>query len=620
MVGTIPAHVIKATHSASITSILGEGTDVEITSVGNEFYCAHRLTWPTCLAGLAEGTPLFDLKRYVSTSFSKVSRPLINIATCSGGLDSETSMALIGGSYHEALHLLLDRQTVPTMEEIQAMFGSWKYVKRLRELSPALATAVNVVADIRIERYGIAHFPGVEERLLSLQDYILRQEKGGLERNFALALLILRDLGLGYQTQLSLAALKRYEAANPRVWEMFQTGPLAGILERAIPKIGPNPIQEARLSWDTPMSLALEFVAIMVEDPETKEQEKKSEKKEGEPEKGKGDPGRKEGGKGNGEKEPGGKRGFGGGLSPNPSQAGPFFDPKDVFNVAAKKIPTSRYPLTTDRDVYRVPKASGSREAWELAQAGTVSVRSRVFSLFQAAQEGHIHHGVPRGRDLSSVHLVDTWLSIQKGEAPKRAFVESSVVVDRSVAVVVVVDESGSTKNMGEWLSAIPLMVAGVFDTTGSASAIIGVSTGGDSSVMANPREYSRVHSLVVSIFKGFGEPFQTAISRMGSVRSEGGTPLGDGVEVAWGMLSRRGERHKLIVVVTDGKPNNVPDCVHKVGEATRRGAVVIGVGWGKGSLGGEGVFPHWVWADEAQHLAPGISGKILEVYRSRVL
>nr|WP_019367219.1 VWA domain-containing protein [Pseudomonas luteola] len=68
------------------------------------------------------------------------------------------------------------------------------------------------------------------------------------------------------------------------------------------------------------------------------------------------------------------------------------------------------------------------------------------------------------------------------------------------------------------------------------------------------------------------------------SFSPDGGTPMTEAIWYSAFELSKTRERRKMVLVVTDGEPNNVGTCQHVVQLCQRSGIEMIGIGVGKGA------------------------------------
>ena len=105
-------------------------------------------------------------------------------------------------------------------------------------------------------------------------------------------------------------------------------------------------------------------------------------------------------------------------------------------------------------------------------------------------------------------------------------------------------------------------------------------------------------------------------VSRFAAYKADGSTPLSDGVAFALESISQRPERHRCIVVLTDGCPNNSRTMRYLVRKAKEAGIAVIGVGIGYGMERNlKGLYPdNYVAVDNLNDLAPALVSRIERV------
>ncbi len=121
----------------------------------------------------------------------------------------------------------------------------------------------------------------------------------------------------------------------------------------------------------------------------------------------------------------------------------------------------------------------------------------------------------------------------------------------RELSILLLVDISGSTS---EWVNGIPiidiekralLLASEAFDALGDRYAVLTFSGKG----AANVR---------MRVVKGFGERNGDEVrARVAGLRPEGYTRMGAAIRHAADVLARQGARHRLLLILSDGKPND---------------------------------------------------------------
>lgn len=151
----------------------------------------------------------------------------------------------------------------------------------------------------------------------------------------------------------------------------------------------------------------------------------------------------------------------------------------------------------------------------------------------------------------------------------------------RDLAVVILVDQSLSTD---AWVRN-----ARVIDVEKEAVTVLGhgLDVLGDAFAIYGFTSRSR-RRVLISEVKTFGEPFdEAARRRIASLRPGHYTRIGTAIRFAADRLALRPERHRLLLILTDGKPTDVDhydgrhgieDTRRAVHEARRAGAAVFAV------------------------------------------
>lgn len=260
-------------------------------------------------------------------------------------------------------------------------------------------------------------------------------------------------------------------------------------------------------------------------------------------------------------------------------------------------------PYNPEADIIVKPK--GNRESAEImrkeAKLITAALRTQFRRRFLAAKNPREQHGVRRGKDLSERRLVESVIECRSGVRPSRPDYKIEAQRDVSLCLGVVIDESGSMHGAEQHAAAVSaLALAESFDSLNAPVMVCGprnsgrdvrrVDTGyqsdyynedshtGSVDVTAGPSCH-RYHATAIDLFKDWNESFKQVKHRFASVQATGSTPLSDGIQFAMQELSTRPERHRIIVVLTDGCPDN-PNVVNRqVRLAREAGITVIGVG-----------------------------------------
>ena len=256
-------------------------------------------------------------------------------------------------------------------------------------------------------------------------------------------------------------------------------------------------------------------------------------------------------------------------------------------------------------DLDRVIKPRGNYDtAMTMREKGallTGAIMGRFRRKFLEARRPKTFHGVKFGRGLSERRLVDTMVEIKSGIRPTRPEYTTHKGRDVSLALAVVADQSGSMWSRKERCATAMLAFADAFERLGSPVMCCGIrdtrSYSGNSENEdvdltvpgddVSDLRYSRGGNdhVIYDVFKDWDESLRhkRVVSRFAAYKAGGGTPLSDGVAFALESISHRPERHRVIIVLTDGRPRNHRTMNYLVRKAREAGIGVVGVGIGSG-------------------------------------
>jgi len=197
----------------------------------------------------------------------------IHIAGLPEQASRNVKAAAIAGCIHEEGHDLFTRQEKLDFEEIASIvLPRWNAVTNWAPYKGLLLQAANIFEDIYIERLLCAMYPGVRQKMAALQDFILTMEdKGRTEAGADLtpisALMgLIRDVGLGYKTDLQRNAVNSYREAHADVCDLMLTGKGQAILRDSIPNVStPEAVKDARADNLGSTRLALDLIILMEE-------------------------------------------------------------------------------------------------------------------------------------------------------------------------------------------------------------------------------------------------------------------------------------------------------------------------------------------------------------------
>jgi cobaltochelatase CobT len=449
----------------------------------------------------------------------------------------------------------------------------------------------NVVEDVRTERLTIAERPGTRFNLDAVTTHYT--DKGDLTPENIVQALIGKALGFGRNTFLQQAAAAKLDAAsNEMLDEAFGQSFIADIEKvlNSIPHL--TSAQESQ-------AMAQELVNLLIH--EKKKQAKQQAKanqsgQSGQP--GQGDPGQGQPGQpGKADKaQPGQGKDQGAGNGPGAGNQSIdemlLGDP--TYGDISKLIQKEMNALAQNSDSPLLPKiiqASAKERMDEVAALSASSrMRARLIGFLAASKRKPKDFGL-NGRRIA----VQKLHKIPMGD-PK-IFKKKTEVKAVNTAVMVCIDLSGSMNKMRD------LATQAAFAVHHALYGLRGVSV---STVCFKGSEKDIVRMLV---------PFdRKPDSSLLNQNSGGGTPTDNALWAARAMILNRPEPRKIVLVITDGDPNNPTGVRAAIKRITRDGIEQAAIGIGEGIK----VKDYWkvtakvAVADELPHAMFGIMEKLL--------
>jgi hypothetical protein len=639
----LPGSRIRDSHQWTVQSILGEKKKVPVTSRGDRFYTTGRFSWRAVGKKLSEiSAP--PTRRQVSGWKAPDVASSIVIAAVPDSVPRRWALAAMGGAAHEAFHNRYTCSEDLSADKILHVIAPRWSLAPWAQYGELLLNVENIFEDIGIERIGRVEFPGTEVKLYDLQDFILAMERPSLEAlrtektssTARIALSTLRDVGLGYHTDIGAEALALYREINPRAVDLVLDGPLTPLLVRA--QLETSSTALVKLSrgqlWDgSSLELAMETVGVL--------HHLREERKLPPP------PSKKSSGGGGGTPSqlPSTREEAGASLVDDYAAhgSGEMLDGEKALTQGVAEVraqqertltldeaPYLPYSTADDRVVrVSIPKSLPSEWKATIASTrrATAYFRSRLVQLFRALEPGDREHGVRRGRELSGRTLAETALEIRAKEEPRRAWIENSEELDLSVATATVIDESGSMKGEKS-LAAVQVTYAleMAFEAIGAVTMVVGFrnrNRSGRENLLglldaAAGTRYHRVLPVYYDVFKTWSERWTRVAPRLLRLDATGSTPMADGVEFASASLRARREGHRFLFVVTDGEPDPAHGPVLR-GQLRRLkeegiGAVFVGLGEGAKYVT---QFPDHVWSADLASLQVELVKKIETLVRT---
>lgn len=189
------------------------------------------------------------------------------------------------------------------------------------------------------------------------------------------------------------------------------------------------------------------------------------------------------------------------------------------------------------------------------------AVRTKTLNWMSSAAQSEVTHE-RRGMVIDPTQL-------HRARLCGDIFVEETEGVDLNAAIAIVIDRSGSMSScIGEAAkAAVATMLA--FEVPGIKTQV---------SVFP---VYDEDDDEGVAIVKRWDETSRLLASRMGSLGVSGGTPMAEAILSASATLLYRPETLRLVLVVTDGDPNDLETTHDVIAKARSAGIAVAGVGIG---------------------------------------
>jgi hypothetical protein len=250
-------------------------------------------------------------------------------------------------------------------------------------------------------------------------------------------------------------------------------------------------------------------------------------------------------------------------------------------------------PYNPSLDTISHPKSRNIEKARRLqsqVKKEIAYLTSKLRSKFLQARSPQVVHGVRHGRELSERRLVESVTEIRSGRRPTRPDWDRVNKPECSLAVAVVLDQSGSMTGDEANVARAALAIATPMDKLGCSCLVVGPRGGryggnvdndfyDESGSSWRSAKFHRSTGVHMDVFKGWDEPMRKALPRFAAVQASGGTPLSDGIQFAMQELSLRSERHRVILVLTDGRPNNPNVVTRQIRLAKESGVTIVGVG-----------------------------------------
>ncbi len=239
------------------------------------------------------------------------------------------------------------------------------------------------------------------------------------------------------------------------------------------------------------------------------------------------------------------------------------------------------------------------------------ALRARLRNKFLAARTPSYTHGVRKGVDMSERRMVDSIIEINMGMEPTRPDYQKDKKNDCSLAVALVIDESGSMSGLRKETVKGAVAIADALSSLGCPVLAIGPRNHngycGD-----NTSGCHRHQPVRIDVFKDWNETMTTALPRFPSITATGGTPLEDGIQYALQELNKRTERHRIVLTITDGVPDNPQVVRNQIRLSADAQIKIVGIGLGYAGDSVGHLFPEHLSVPQIENL-PAMLASYLE-------
>jgi cobaltochelatase CobT len=193
-------------------------------------------------------------------------------------------------------------------------------------------------------------------------------------------------------------------------------------------------------------------------------------------------------------------------------------------------------------------------------RASVNATRTRTLQWMSSVADGDVSHS-RSGMQIDSSRI---W----QGRLGGNIFIREDEGIDVNAAVEIVIDRSGSMQHLiGQAVqAAVATMLA--FDVPGlktQVSVFPWYSSGDEG----------------VAVVKRWDESPKQLAGRVASISTDGGTPMAEAILFAASDVIRREETLKIVLVVTDGEPNDREATKYVIERARADGITVVGLGIG---------------------------------------
>jgi len=281
-------------------------------------------------------------------------------------------------------------------------------------------------------------------------------------------------------------------------------------------------------------------------------------------------------------------------------------------------------PLSTEGDKIVRPNPSDAerRRADKIMKSvakETAFLTARLRNKFLEARSKRVMHGVRRGDGLSDRRLADSWAEIQSGIAPTRPDYANTLREDVSLAVALILDESGSMDQRRKDASRAMAAILSPLDSLGCPCMAAGFRDGDGYLQYPYDEKYDSFHrheTIAIDLFKGWNERLRSVLGNIACTNAQGSTPMADGIQYGLQELSERRERHRVMLVLTDGEADyrHRPVMKRQIRLAREAGITIVGVGIDEGCFSVARTFDQYIQVNKIEELPEALLKVLSEI------
>ena len=257
---------------------------VQVERQGTTFAVSTVFPYLSLTRFLSKGMGFSECVNRLQGLSPELSKPIKVILPSSQAsqLSGLTRVSALGGAEHELGHIIIDMggTYLPNESElktrgVKAVIEQFQSHPKHDVLKTVLHTWVNVLADVRLERFMGAIYEPTRSRFHAVQTWVHDLESQGRSSGkFDLGgaiMCIVRDLGKGWTNPLQQAVLKEYQSLYPQAWQLAQT--TKAIWSKVIPSASATESDVAS-SVHLPLVVAMQLLIALADVIEKQEQQK----------------------------------------------------------------------------------------------------------------------------------------------------------------------------------------------------------------------------------------------------------------------------------------------------------------------------------------------------------